>query len=495
MAAPAPAPEPEAACPPWASLFAGDDKNVPYEKALQPHPEDDVAFYIAAYRRANAGRLPARLREDFSGTMLVRWPLVRGAAGRWPLAAGRWPLRRLPVFALLIFALVSWLSGFQVSVEWVRKLTELNGGELPAGACAYGIDFDTPTLEWGRRKHIDPLPPEVRSRLVALVRDVTEQPFSDNDGKVRAPSLTSVAWHAGGRPAGRPARPPAHLPRTAILPTAGWRPLHLCPASPRPTLAPCSDSGHSLRTHSAAAKAGRGLRKQLLPPVPQDRADDAGLLRGRPGLAQPRRHLRLRPVRRAGVRDHVVRGAGHLPDPAAAAAQRERPRGHVHLRVRAADLGPGHAGPAHPVRVVTCACVRPGVCCSGACRPLALAWQSLCGCLRVLAAQRAATDLQLVLVVGRVNFKYADGSWQRGAFEYDWRIWGLEEITALAVEAGFERTACFIDGWTEPAGAAGEVGYCHGDADGPGQSAKEALATVASSGQTFFSCYVVAYAG
>ena len=60
-----------------------------------------MQFYIRAYQRANAGRLPARLREDFAGTMLV-------------------------------------------SVEWVRQLTHLAGAAggggtaPPAGVMAYG---------------------------------------------------------------------------------------------------------------------------------------------------------------------------------------------------------------------------------------------------------------------------------------------------------------------------------------------------------------------
>ncbi|MEZ6092277.1 MAG: hypothetical protein R3C05_30610, partial [Pirellulaceae bacterium] len=38
----------------------------------------------------------------------------------------------------------------------------------------------------------------------------------------------------------------------------------------------------------------------------------------------------------------------------------------------------------------------------------------------------------------RIDFKFADGSKLKGAFEYDWRFWTIPEVREMLVEAGFQ---------------------------------------------------------
>jgi hypothetical protein len=50
---------------PWAEQL---DVHTAYQPALQPHPQDDVDFYLHAYEHLHAGVSPKSLREDFCGT-------------------------------------------------------------------------------------------------------------------------------------------------------------------------------------------------------------------------------------------------------------------------------------------------------------------------------------------------------------------------------------------------------------------------------------------
>ncbi len=40
----------------------------------------------------------------------------------------------------------------------------------------------------------------------------------------------------------------------------------------------------------------------------------------------------------------------------------------------------------------------------------------------------------------RIDFKFADGSWIKRAFEYDWRFWTIPEVREMLAEAGFRES-------------------------------------------------------
>jgi SAM-dependent methyltransferase len=96
------------------------DRHELYEQAVQC-PEADIRFFERVYRKHNGGELPRSFREDFCGTAAL-------------------------------------------AAEWVRK-RQTN--------TAIGIDLDGPTLEWGRRRNIEPLG-EAASRLKLLQKNVLE---------------------------------------------------------------------------------------------------------------------------------------------------------------------------------------------------------------------------------------------------------------------------------------------------------------------------------
>jgi len=99
------------------------DEQVVYAAALQPRPQDDCDFYFAAFERAY-NRRPLALREDFAGT-------------------------------------------FQVSLCWARKYED---------CVALAVDFDGPTLDWGKTAYLDPEPDAVRNRVTLLQSDVLKLP-------------------------------------------------------------------------------------------------------------------------------------------------------------------------------------------------------------------------------------------------------------------------------------------------------------------------------
>jgi hypothetical protein len=43
-------------------------------------------------------------------------------------------------------------------------------------------------------------------------------------------------------------------------------------------------------------------------------------------------------------------------------------------------------------------------------------------------------------VTFRIHFKFADGSWIKSAFEYQWRFWTLPEVREMLAEAGFSQS-------------------------------------------------------
>ena len=49
----------------------------------------------------------------------------------------------------------------------------------------------------------------------------------------------------------------------------------------------------------------------------------------------------------------------------------------------------------------------------------------------------------------RIHFELEDGTTIRKAFSYDWRLWTIPEIRELMVEAGFEETDVYVEGWDE----------------------------------------------
>lgn len=104
------------------SLAERADPHALYEASVQG-PEGDIEFFLRMFRR-HFKRVPVVLREDFCGTAY--------------LAA-------------------SWLAGGR------RRR-------------AIGVDLDAETLDWGRRKHIESMPPAMRRRIQLVqadVRDIT----------------------------------------------------------------------------------------------------------------------------------------------------------------------------------------------------------------------------------------------------------------------------------------------------------------------------------
>lgn len=90
------------------------DVHVLYERAVQA-PEFDIQFIDRVFTREH-GRRPMQLREDFCGTAFL-------------------------------------------SAEWVKSL---------AGRTAVGVDADRRVLDWGRKKHLEPL--GTAARRVRLVQ-------------------------------------------------------------------------------------------------------------------------------------------------------------------------------------------------------------------------------------------------------------------------------------------------------------------------------------
>ena len=54
-------------------------------------------------------------------------------------------------------------------------------------------------------------------------------------------------------------------------------------------------------------------------------------------------------------------------------------------------------------------------------------------------------------ILCHIHFRFADGSQQRKAFTYDWRVWTLPELRDLLREAGFRETRVYSHGF-DPAG-------------------------------------------
>ena len=132
---------------------------------------------------------------------------------------------------------------------------------------------------------------------------------------------------------------------------------------------------------------------------------------------------------RVTPRCRQLRGACHFQDPAAAPAHRT---GQLHLRLRTAHVRPATTGPP-PCSPWSDGSERCGRAEHGAEHGAEGgaeygAEHGAEGCGR--SWDPASKDQRI-----RVNFKFGDGSWQRAAFEYDWRLWGLEDITAVAVKA------------------------------------------------------------
>ncbi|HKQ63129.1 MAG TPA: class I SAM-dependent methyltransferase [Candidatus Polarisedimenticolaceae bacterium] len=50
-----------------------------------------------------------------------------------------------------------------------------------------------------------------------------------------------------------------------------------------------------------------------------------------------------------------------------------------------------------------------------------------------------------------IHFELAGGKKLRRAFSYDWRLWTLPELQELLGEAGFSRSAVYVDRWDEKA--------------------------------------------
>jgi hypothetical protein len=49
----------------------------------------------------------------------------------------------------------------------------------------------------------------------------------------------------------------------------------------------------------------------------------------------------------------------------------------------------------------------------------------------------------------RIHFRFPDGSEMTNAFVYDWRLWGLPELTDILLEAGFSKVDCYWEGTDE----------------------------------------------
>lgn len=99
-------------------LSASRDRHRLYEASVQC-PSADIQFFDRVYKDWN-GRKPRVLREDFCGTAAI-------------------------------------------AAEWVQSRSDNR---------AIGVDLDGPTLEWGRRRHIVPLPDEAAARIELIQADV-----------------------------------------------------------------------------------------------------------------------------------------------------------------------------------------------------------------------------------------------------------------------------------------------------------------------------------
>ena len=106
---------------PWAEQL---DAHTAYQPALQPHPEDDVDFYLQAYEHLHAGVAPKTLREDFCGTMLV-------------------------------------------SLAWVKSAPDRR-------AC--GVDLDTDVIAWAEQHNISKESPAVQERVEVVAANVLDPP-------------------------------------------------------------------------------------------------------------------------------------------------------------------------------------------------------------------------------------------------------------------------------------------------------------------------------
>ena len=49
----------------------------------------------------------------------------------------------------------------------------------------------------------------------------------------------------------------------------------------------------------------------------------------------------------------------------------------------------------------------------------------------------------------RIHFRFPDGSEMTDAFVYDWRLWGLPELSDIMHEAGFSQVDCYWEGTDE----------------------------------------------
>lgn len=100
------------------TLASQADRHELYEKAVQG-PEEDTKFFRRYYKKVT-GRLPRTFREDFCGTATL-------------------------------------------SAHWVK---------LDPSHEAYGVDLHGPTLDWGRKRNIEPLTDDQQSRIHLIQDDV-----------------------------------------------------------------------------------------------------------------------------------------------------------------------------------------------------------------------------------------------------------------------------------------------------------------------------------
>ena len=96
------------------------DPHTLYQQSVQA-PEHDIQFFDTVFRELR-GRRPLSLREDFCGTALL-------------------------------------------SRDWVRSHPRRT---------AFGVDLDAPTLAWGQRHNLKPLPKSARERVRLIEADVLE---------------------------------------------------------------------------------------------------------------------------------------------------------------------------------------------------------------------------------------------------------------------------------------------------------------------------------
>lgn len=52
-------------------------------------------------------------------------------------------------------------------------------------------------------------------------------------------------------------------------------------------------------------------------------------------------------------------------------------------------------------------------------------------------------------MICHIHFKFEDGTKMDRAFTYEWRLWTLPEVQELMLEAGFDRTAVYLEGWDD----------------------------------------------